>query len=137
MNIVYTTKDGFLVTVVPAPEYLKTNTIEDCAKLSIPVGTTYKYVDPKTFPKDVDFRDAWQMDGDSIVVSFSKAQEVKKKQLRIDRVPLLAALDVQFQRALESKANTTAIVNEKKRLRDITSLVDDASTLDELRSIVC
>lgn len=137
MHIVYTTKDGFMASVIPAPEFLQTNTIEDCAKLSVPPGTPYLYIDPAEYPADIDFRDAWALEEGKVVVSFEKAQAMKKKQLRMDRAPLLAALDVAFQRALESGASTTDIVNEKERLRDITNLVDAASTLDELRAIVC
>jgi hypothetical protein len=53
----------------------------------------------------------------------------------MEREPLLAAQDVLFQRAQEANADTTAIVAEKNRLRDITALVDTATTLDGLRSI--
>jgi hypothetical protein len=48
---------------------------------------------------------------------------------------LLQSQDVAFQRALESGADTTAIVAEKQRLRDITALADQATTLDELRAL--
>jgi hypothetical protein len=42
---------------------------------------------------------------------------------------------VQFQRTLETGADTSAIVAEKQRLRDITKLADEAQTLDELKAI--
>lgn len=137
MNIVYTSQDGFLVTVIPSPEYLETNTIEDCAKLSVPPGTPYLMIDPSKFPKDVDFRDAWDLDGENVIVNFEKAKEVWKSKLRIDRAPLLAALDIQFQRAMETGADTSQIVSEKQRLRDITNQVDAATNLDEIRGVVC
>lgn len=70
-----------------------------------------------------------------ITVNFDKAKELTKARLRIERAPLLAAQDVAFQRALESGADTTAIVAEKQRLRDITALADSATTLDELKAI--
>lgn len=72
-----------------------------------------------------------------ITIDFDKAKEVTKARLRAERAPLLAALDVQFQRALETNADTTAIVAEKQRLRNITNLADAATTLDELRAISC
>lgn len=72
-----------------------------------------------------------------ITVDFNKAKDVTKARLRAERATLLAAQDVAFQRALEIGADTTAIVAEKNRLRDITSLVDSCTTLDELRSIKC
>ncbi len=55
--------------------------------------------------------------------------------MREEREPLLAAQDLAFQRALESGADTTSIVIEKQRLRDVTNLVNTATTLDELKGI--
>lgn len=70
-----------------------------------------------------------------IVINIEKAKEVTKARLRVEREPLLQAQDVAFQRALESGADTTAIVAEKQRLRDITQLAEQATTLDELKAI--
>jgi len=42
---------------------------------------------------------------------------------------------VAFQRALETGADTTSIVAEKQRLRDITKLADAATTVNELKTI--
>lgn len=70
-----------------------------------------------------------------ITIDFTKAKEITKNRLRAERTPLLAAQDVAFQRALESGADTTAIVAEKQRLRDITNLVDSCNTLDELSAL--
>jgi len=68
-------------------------------------------------------------------VNFGKAQAITKDRLRTDRKPLLEEQDVAFQRALESGADTTAIVAEKKRLRDVTDQVDTMTTLDELKGV--
>ncbi len=70
-----------------------------------------------------------------ITINFDKAKEITKDRLRAERKPLLEAQDVAFQRALESGADTSAIVAEKQRLRDVTQLADQATTLDELKSI--
>ena len=70
-----------------------------------------------------------------ITVNFDKAVEITKARLRQDRASLLQEQDILFQRALESGADTSAIVAEKERLRDITKLADQASTLDELKQI--
>ena len=69
-----------------------------------------------------------------ININFTKAQDITKERLRTDRKPLLEAQDVAFQRALETSDDTTAIVAEKQRLRDITNSVDTMTTLDELKS---
>jgi hypothetical protein len=70
-----------------------------------------------------------------ITINFDKAKAITKDRLRTERTPLLQAQDIAFQRALESGADTTAIVAEKQRLRDITLLADTATTLDELKGI--
>jgi len=70
-----------------------------------------------------------------ITINFDKAKEITKDRLRLERKPLLVAQDVAFQRALESNADTTAIVAEKQRLRDITALADAATTLEELKEL--
>ena len=66
-------------------------------------------------------------------VNFSKAQAITKDRLRDDRTPLLEAQDILFMRAQEAGSDTSAIVTEKQRLRDITIQVDSMSTLDELK----
>jgi len=70
-----------------------------------------------------------------ITINFDKAKAITKDRLRSEREPLLAAQDVAFQRALESGADTTAIVAEKQRLRDITQLADQATTLEQLKEL--
>lgn len=70
-----------------------------------------------------------------ITINIDKAKEITKARLRAEREPLLVAQDVAFQRALESGADTAAIVAEKQRLRDITKVVDTLATVDELKSL--
>jgi len=70
-----------------------------------------------------------------ITVNFTKAKAITKDRLRTEREPLLAAQDVAFQRALESGSDTAAIVAEKQRLRDVTSLADVATTLEQLKAL--
>jgi hypothetical protein len=70
-----------------------------------------------------------------ITINMDKAKAITKARLRTEREPLLAAQDVAYQRALETSADTSAIVVEKQRLRDITQLADAATTLDELKAI--
>ncbi len=66
-------------------------------------------------------------------INITKAKDITKDRLRAERKPLLEAQDVAFQRALETSADTTTIVAEKARLRDITNQVDTMTTVDELK----
>ena len=70
-----------------------------------------------------------------ITINLSKAKEITKERLRGERKPLLEAQDVLFMKAQEDGADTSAIVTEKNRLRDITKLADSASTTDELKAL--
>jgi hypothetical protein len=71
----------------------------------------------------------------AIIIDINKAKDITKDRLRQEREPLLLAQDVAFQRALEINADTSAIVAEKQRLRDITTLVDTANTVEELKAL--
>lgn len=72
-----------------------------------------------------------------IRINFDKAKDIRKNQLRNERSSLLIILDIEFQRALEQGNDTSKIIEEKNRLRDITNLCDVATTLEELKAISC
>jgi hypothetical protein len=126
--IIFSNDNGGVSTCIPTGEIsIEAVLAKDCPKGAI-------IVDSNTLPNQHnDFYDAWELIDGKVEVSFSKAVELTKKRLRAERTPLLAAQDVAFQRALESGADTTAIVAEKQRLRDITNIT--ATTLDELRAL--
>jgi len=103
--------------------------IKDC-----PAGAII--VDDSDLPYEHDeFFNAWRLIDGKVSIDFNAAQELTKDRLRIERAPLLTAQDVLFQRALETGSDTSAIIAEKQRLRDITKLADQAKTLDELKLI--
>ena len=70
-----------------------------------------------------------------INVDITKAKVITKDRLRVDRMPLLAAQDILFMKAQEASTDTSAIVTEKQRLRDITSAVDAMTTTDQLKAV--
>ena len=70
-----------------------------------------------------------------ITIDLAKAKEIKKQSLRQQRQPLLEEQDVLFMKAQESGTDTTAIIAEKVRLRDITQLCDTATSVEELKAI--
>ena len=70
-----------------------------------------------------------------ITINLDKAKDITKDRLRADRKPLLEAEDVKFMKAQETGADTTGIVAEKQRLRDITKDVDSCTTTDELKAL--
>jgi len=126
--IIFTNENGGVSVTMPTGEI----SIEAVKAKDTPTGSII--VDYESLPiNDNDFFDAWKLNGTTVSVSISKAKEMTKKRLRAEREPLLAAQDVLFQRALETSTDTTAIVAEKQRLRDITDQVDSATTTAQLR----
>ena len=70
-----------------------------------------------------------------VTVSLAKAKNITKDRLRVERKPLLEAQDVLFAKAQETSADTSAIVTEKNRLRDITGdYVNNMDTLAKLKA---
>ena len=70
-----------------------------------------------------------------IKINNEKAIEITKEKIRAIREPMFAKLDVEFQMALEKDTDTSNIVAEKQRLRDLTDLAND-KTVDELLVIL-
>lgn len=70
-----------------------------------------------------------------ILINNEKAIEIAKEKIRAIREPKFKQLDLDFQRALEKGLDTTEIVAEKQRLRDLTDLAND-KTPDELLLIL-
>ena len=62
-----------------------------------------------------------------IKINNEKAIEITKEKIRAIREPMFTKLDVEFQIALEKGLDTTEIVAEKQRLRDLTDSADGKS----------
>jgi hypothetical protein len=129
MNVLIYDNGNGVSVVIPTGEL----SIEEVQAKDCPQGTI---IDDSTLPSR-DFRNAWELVDEAVSVNFAKAKDITKDRLRAERTPLLEAQDVAFQRALENSSDTSAIVAEKQRLRDITNQVDTATTLDELLTLNC
>ena len=132
--IIFQNDNGGVAVCIPTGEI----SIDAVLEKDVPKGKGARIVAQASLPnQDNDFFDAWEMDAQSVTVNLDKAKEITKNRLRAERAPLLAAQDVLFQRALETGADTTAIVAEKARLRDITKKADTCKTTAELRALNC
>ena len=146
-KIIYTNSDGIVSTITPIPGAINPNTgkeftMQEIADKDIPVGiSTYSIVDDSKVPTDRTFRNAWV--GNSVGVStativedMTKAKEVHKDNIRLARTPLLTELDVEYQRATESSADTSAIVAKKQALRDAPAAagISTAANVTELKA---
>lgn len=128
--IIFTNEMGGVSVCTPSGELdIESTKAKDTPEHSI-------IVDSSDLPEaDNDFFNAWELNGETVSVNIDKAKALTKDRLRAARTPLLQAQDVLYMRALEQGQDTTAIVAEKQRLRDITSLADACTTTAELRAL--
>ena len=136
-RIIYTRLDGGVSVVTPNINTNEILTEEEALQRAfdkLPSGAINpQIVEANTISSDRTFRNAWEKDEKVIKTNMTKAKDMTKDRLRAERKPLLEAQDVAFQRALEGNADTSVIVKEKNRLRDITKQVDRMKTINELK----
>lgn len=121
MYITYAQPDGSLSIVVPCTD------INDALK-DVPQGVEYKIIE--SLDMDYDFFNAYEFDAEEgVKLSIARAKEIQIRRFRNARSALLAKLDIDYMRAVES-GNTSdqqIIAQKKQALRDITQtyLPDD------------
>jgi hypothetical protein len=140
--IVYTREDGGVSIVHPVPASRMSDETESdwlarVISRSVPQGASnVGIVDSSTLPQDRTFRDAWAVSSREVTVDIAKARDVQREKMRRARVPKLAALDVDYMRAMErgDQAGMRAIASRKQELRDVTSLpeIEEARTPAQL-----
>ena len=119
---------GILVEMFPClneinPATDKVFTVQEVADKDVPDGVSYSIVEDSIIPTDESFRDAWVgvgigTTGATITEDITKAKEIHIKQIRIARASKFTDLDIEYQRATETSADTSAIVAKKQALRD-------------------
>ena len=69
-------------------------------------------------------------------INMSRARELNKDKIRIDSKPKLEQLDIEFNKALETSADTTSIVSKKQALRDAPadSAIESAADVTALKA---
>ena len=95
-------------------------TVEEVQAKDVPGGKTSYIVETSVVQNlDQDWRDAWTYDSSSgFGIDMTKAKNIHRNNIRARREELMPALDIEFQRALETSSDTTAIVAKKQVLRD-------------------
>ena len=67
-------------------------------------------------------------------INIEKAKEIKKNQLRVERVLKLEELDREIQKYMFTDiAKVKKLETERQRLRDMTLEVDNLKTIEELK----
>ena len=147
-KVIFTQSNGIISVMTPILTEINPATgveftiQEIIEKDLIPTGiTTYSIVDDSIIPTDRAFRGAWVGNGvglstATIVEDMTKAKEIHKNNIRQKREGKLKELDVDFQRALETSADTSSIVAKKQALRDApnASGITTAANITELKA---
>tara|TARA_B100000614_G_C14408477_1_gene436740 strand:- start:163 stop:630 length:468 start_codon:yes stop_codon:yes gene_type:complete len=140
-KIIYTNSDGTVSIVQPIlteinPNTGKPFTIEEIAEKDIEKGISYEIVDDSAIPTDRSFRDAWKQNDKTIETDIDKAREIHKTNIREARTSKLQELDIEFQKAQETSADTSDIVAKKQALRDAPAAagISTAATETDLKA---
>lgn len=147
--------DGSIIKPVPVDRFLRRWPIEGAvaewaetedefveriARKDVPSGVPYEIVDESAIPADRTFRNAWKAGTGKVEHDMMKCREIHKNRLREIRAPKLAALDVEYMRALEmgDSAKAAEIAAQKQALRDVTKdpAIALAKTPDALKIAV-
>ena len=89
-------------------------------KIFIKIGAASYNAADYTVPAERTFRDAWEANADTGVISvdMTAARNIWRDKIRQARTEPLAALDTTFMKALETGADTTQTTVDKQSLRD-------------------
>lgn len=114
--IIYPQADNKLAVIIP------TGDVNDCIK-DVPEGVEYAVVDDLG-DLDNDYFDAFEYANLGISCNIDKAKKIHLDKFRAARNPKLAALDVDYMKAIEVEDHeaASAIAVKKQELRDITKI---------------
>ena len=111
----------------------------------IPIEEIFSGISPELEPVILDdselpnnkYIKSWNLNNGSVEIDMTIARNTFRNKVRNARMRDLSDLDVQFQRALETGANTEEIVTKKQTLRDLPEdpRIDAAQTTEELDSL--
>lgn len=102
---------------------------------------SHRVMPDEAVPSDRSFRNAWcdETPEPVIDIDMPKARNIQRDRMRAARAPKLAALDVDYMRALEAgdEQGKNKIVADKQALRDVTAdpAIEAAQTPEELKAV--
>lgn len=112
-----------------------TNTKEKKLIIELEDNSTKDYTDKESFIMDYPEMEAHWIALEESIKNSILTPEIAKDKIRAIREPKFKQLDLDFLRALETGSDTTLIVQEKQRLRDLTDTVN-GKTVEELIQIL-
>jgi hypothetical protein len=145
-RIIYSRPDGGLSVMQPVrntmgeAEDITDAEIEQRAFDRLPADAIDPhFVSEAEVPTDRSYRNAWEADGTTkIKHNMPMARDIHRDKMRVVRLPKLAALDIDYQRADETgdTALKTEITSQKQALRDVTAVpeIEAAADIDDLKA---
>ena len=126
--IIYPQTDNKLAVIIPCGD------VQDAIK-DVPAETPYAIVDSLE-GVDNDYFNGFVYEEGQIEADISKCKEIHLDKFRAARTPLLAKLDVDFMRAVETsnEVKQAEIATKKQELRDITKITLP-DTLPEIKEV--
>ena len=111
-KIIYT-QSNVTVAVIPPANGDASKAIKD-----VPEGVAYEIVDDSVVPTDRSFRNAWVQENKTIKTDMTKAKNLHRENIRNSRKYKFPKLDAEYNKLVETSADTSAVVAKKQALRD-------------------
>jgi hypothetical protein len=134
--IIYKQEDGRIGILFPSDEYMKNHSIKELVKKDL--NNTSNYIVKDSIDDiDLGYSDAYTLSDNVISIDFNKFKEIHKDKWREARKPLLASLDIEYIKAVESADTTkqTEIASQKQALRDVTQIQISGNSTEEIKSV--
>jgi len=134
--IIHKQEDGRIGILFPSDEYMKNHSIEELVKKDL--NNTSDYIVKDSIDDiDLEYSDAYRLSNNIVSIDFNKFKEIHKNKWREARKPLLASLDIEFMKAVESGdiAAQQAIAGAKQALRDVTLTPIEGTTPEEIKAV--
>ena len=138
--VVLTRADGTVAVMTFPGMPTPSDIAAELAKMPGQQFVSHRLLDAAELPSTREYRDAWTDSGSGpLSHDMPRAREIHKARLRAERAPLLAALDVEYQRAIEANdsGRKQRVAATKQRLRDVTAdpRIQAAETIDALAAV--
>ena len=134
--IIYKQSDERIGILIPSDEYIKSHSIDELVKKDL--NNTSDYI-VKDFIDDIDleYSDAYRLSNNIVSIDFNEFKEIHKDKWREARKPLLASLDIEFMRAVETSDSDkqAEIASKKQALRDVTQTEIVGNTPEEIKAV--
>lgn len=134
--IIYKQSDERIGILIPSDEYMKSHSIDELVKKDL--NNTSNYIVKDSIDDiDLEYSDAYTLSDNVISIDFNKFKEIHKDKWREARKPLLASLDIEYIKAVESADTTkqTEIASQKQALRDVTQIQINGNSPEEIKLV--